>query len=88
MSPRSFELVPVERPYILQRQFIPRVRELLDEEMANADRAGGEYLHALCALLWSNGDPQDSTRIAKAKFLDFDAGCTIDGEFLVCGSLQ
>jgi hypothetical protein len=69
-------------------QFIPHLRKLIDDETGNESRAGHEYLRALCALLWANGDPEDSVRIAKAKFLNFDAGCMIDGEFLVCGSLN
>ena len=68
---------------------LPTIRTLLDEEIENL-RDGGphEYLRALCVLLWANGDPQDAPRIAEAKFLDFDAGCMVDSEFLVCGSLE
>jgi hypothetical protein len=78
---RTFGLPPAA-------EAIPHLRKLLDGEIGNEDRAGHEYLRSLCALLWSHGDPEDSVRIAKAKFLSFDAGCMIDGDFLVCGNLQ
>jgi hypothetical protein len=68
-------------------QLILHLRGLIDDEIDNDAPAGHEYLRSLCALLWSNGDPDDSVRIAKAKFLSFDAGCMIDSDFLVCGSL-
>lgn len=69
-------------------KFIPLVRELFDQDIKNDDRAGHEYLRALCALLWANGDPADSVRIATAKFLSFDAGCMIDSDYLICGTLS
>jgi hypothetical protein len=68
-------------------QYIRLVRDLFDQDIKNDERAGHEYLRALCALLWSNGDPADSVRIATAKFLSFDAGCMIDSDFLICGNL-
>jgi hypothetical protein len=70
------------------QKYIPLVRDLLDQDIKNDERAGHEYLRALCALLWANGDPADAVRIATAKFLSFDAGCMIDSEFLICGSLS
>jgi hypothetical protein len=71
---------------------IPLIRTLLEQEMSFKAEAqeypGHEYMRALCALLWANGDPEDAVRIAAAKFEDMDAGCMIDSEFLVCGDLD
>jgi hypothetical protein len=69
-------------------RFIPQLRTLLERETANEERAGNEFLRALCLLLWLNADAQDAPRIAGAKFSSFDAGCTVDEDFLVCGSLE
>ncbi len=70
-------------------EFLPAIRERLDQEIANLQEGGPhEYLRSLCALLWSNGDPVDAVRIARAKFIDFDAMCMVDVEFLICGDLQ
>jgi len=70
------------------RRFIPQLRTLLERETATEERAGNEFLRALCLLLWLNGDAQDAPRIAEAKFSSFDAGFTVDEDFLVCGSLE
>ena len=71
-----------------EQRFIAQLRTLLEQETANEERAGNAFLRALCLLLWLNGDPQDAPRIAAAKFSSFDAGCTVDEDFLVCGSLE
>jgi hypothetical protein len=71
---------------------VSRIRSLLEDEMQFKKTAdyypGHEYMRALCALLWANGEPEDAVRVAAAKFEDMDAGCMIDSEFLVCGDLD
>jgi hypothetical protein len=69
-------------------EFIPELRALLDREAAIENLDQHEYLRTLCLLLWANNDPEDCVRIAQAKFMDFDAGCTVDEDFLVCGTLE
>lgn len=64
------------------------LRDLLDRETEREDLESHEYLRTLCMLLWANNDPRDCVRIAKAKFKNFDAGCTVDEAFLVCGGLD
>jgi hypothetical protein len=57
----------------------------LEAEIARPDRAGHALLRALCALLWSAQSPKDAPLIARAKFLNFDAGAMVDAEFILCG---
>lgn len=70
----------------------PMIRSLLEKEMATKAEAdyypGHEYMRALCALLWANGQPEDAVLVAAAKFEDMDAGCMIDSEFLICGDIE
>jgi hypothetical protein len=57
----------------------------LEAEMKRPDRAGNAVLRALAMLLWSAGNAADAPLVARAKFLDFDAGSMIDADFLMCG---
>ena len=68
--------------------YLHEIRELLAKETQSDRRFGNEYLRVLCFLLWTNQDPMDAPAIASAKFSDFDAGCMIDTQFLVCGDLD
>jgi hypothetical protein len=67
---------------------IPRLRILLEQEIANEERAGNEFLRALCLLLWLNADPQDARRMLRQSSLASIAGCMVDEDFLACGGLE
>jgi hypothetical protein len=67
-------------------ELLAELRKRIDKEIANLEFGGPhEYLRSLCALLWSNGDPSDVVQIARAKFIDFDAMCMVDSDFLLFG---
>jgi len=60
-----------------------RVRQLAREEIdrrSDADDGCGDALLGLCFLLYLIGDAADVLLIDEAKHVNFDAGCTIDGD--------
>lgn len=59
------------------------IRKLLIEEINNEDNLEDhECLRVLCFLLFLIGNKEDSKLIWKAKMLNMDAGCMVEGELL------
>lgn len=69
-----------------KEEYRDEIKKLLIEEIENEEYAEShECLRVLCFLLFSIGNVKDCKLIWKAKMLNMDAGCMVDGVFL-CGA--
>jgi hypothetical protein len=56
--------------------------------LQNAAREDKEYLKTLYILLYTYGDVEDTLIIWKARNIDFDIGCYIDGDLLIGAGIE
>ncbi|MDQ0887867.1 hypothetical protein QFZ81_002955 [Paenibacillus sp. V4I9] len=70
------------------RQHRDILKELLSSESLNEEREDNEYLKTLCILVYTYGIAEDTVQIWRAKNIDFDTGCYIDGELLIGAGLE